>query len=115
MFELPEFVTLARQINEVITGKVIKKGSLGNAPHKFVWYNRTPNKFGALTRGKTVGKASAKGKWLFVALEPGYVLVLGECGGKVLFHIFSSGRSCIPDIRSTTSTKPRGDSSTAQS
>ena len=37
MFELPEFVTLARQINETLTGKVIKKGSLGNVAHKFVW------------------------------------------------------------------------------
>ncbi len=86
MFELPEFVTLARQMNEAITGKVIKQGSRGNTPHKFVWYNRTPGEFGALTHGKTVGEARARGKWLFVPLEPGYVLVLGECGGKVLFH-----------------------------
>lgn len=86
MFELPEFTTLAGQINETMMGKVIKRGSLGNSPHKFVWYNRTPGEFEALTRGKTVGKASSKGKWLFVPLEPGYVLVLGECGGKVLYH-----------------------------
>lgn len=86
MFELPEFVTLARQVNETLTGKVIKKGSLGNVAHKFVWYNRTPDEFEALTKGKTVGKASSKGKWLFVSLEPDYVLVLGECGGKVLYH-----------------------------
>jgi formamidopyrimidine-DNA glycosylase len=86
MFELPEFVTLAGQINETLAGKVIKKGSLGNAPHKFVWYNRMPDEFEALTEGKTIGKASSKGKWLFVSLEPGYVLVLGECGGKVLYH-----------------------------
>ncbi len=86
MFELPEFVTLARQINETLTGKVIKEASLGNTPHKFVWYNRSPTEFSALTPDRTVGKASARGKWLFVPLEPGYVLVLGECGGKVLFH-----------------------------
>lgn len=86
MFELPEFATLARQINETLVGKVIKKGSLGNIPHKFVWYNRTPDEFEALTEGKTIGKASSKGKWLFVSLEPGYVLVLGECGGNVLYH-----------------------------
>ena len=86
MFELPEFVTLAGQINETITGKVIQKGSLGNSPHRFVWYNRSADEFDALTRGRTVGTARAKGKWLFVPLEPGYVLVLGECGGKLLFH-----------------------------
>ena len=86
MFELPEYVTLAKQINETLTGKVIEQGSLGNTPHKFVWYNRTLGEFAALTRGKTVGKARAQGRWLFIALEPDYVLTFGECGGKVLFH-----------------------------
>ena len=86
MFELPEFATLARQMGDALTGKVIEQGNLGNSPHKFVWYNRAPDEFRALTKGKVVGKATSKGKWLFLPLEPGYVLVLGECGGKVLLH-----------------------------
>jgi formamidopyrimidine-DNA glycosylase len=86
MFELPEFVTLARQLNEVVQGRVVAQGSLGNVTHKFVWYNRTPGEFAALTRGRTVGRSSSRGKWLFVPLDPGYVLLLGECGGRVLYH-----------------------------
>ncbi len=86
MFELPEFATLARQMNETIKGKCIKQGSLGTTQHRFVWYNRKPAEFAKFTRGKVIGKAQAKGKWLFVSLEPGYVLVFGECGGKVLYH-----------------------------
>ncbi len=86
MFELPEFVTLAAQINQTLSGKVIRQGRLGNTPHKFVWYNQSPAEFERLTKGKTVGAARAKGKWLFVALEPGYVLLFGECGGKMLYH-----------------------------
>jgi formamidopyrimidine-DNA glycosylase len=86
MFELPEYVTLARQMDETLTGKRIRRGSLGNSPHKFVWYNRTPEEFSRLTGGKTVGRARAKGKWLFVPLDPGYVLLFGECGGRVLYH-----------------------------
>ncbi len=86
MFELPEYANLAKQFGETLEGKVLKKGSLGNLPHKFVWYNRTPDEFTRLTRDKRVGKATARGKWLFVPLEPGYVLVLGECGGRVLYH-----------------------------
>ena len=94
MFELPEFVTLARQINETVAGKVIRSGALGNSPHKFVWYNRTHDEFAGLTQGKTVGHATAKGKWMFVPLEPapdpdrgpGYILLFGECGGKLLYH-----------------------------
>ncbi len=86
MFELPEVATLSAQINQTLTGKVIRKGHLGNTPHKFVWYNRKPAEFERLTRGKTLGKSSARGKWLLLPLRPGYVLVFGEFGGKMLFH-----------------------------
>jgi len=86
MFELPEFTTLVKQMNETLKGKVIREGKLGNLPHKFVWYNRKPDEFARLTQGKRVGKTWAKGKWLFAPLEPGYVLVFGECGGKILYH-----------------------------
>ena len=86
MFELPECVTLTRQMNQVLRGKVVKRGRLGNSPHRFVWYNRKPAEFERLARGKTVGAAMARGRWMFVPLEPGYVLVLGECGGRLLFH-----------------------------
>jgi formamidopyrimidine-DNA glycosylase len=86
VFELPEFVTLARQMNETLEGKRIQHGSLGNSPHKFVWYNRTPEEFAQLIEGKTVGTARARGKWLFVPVNPGYILLFGECGGRVLYH-----------------------------
>jgi len=86
MFELPEYTTLAKQINKTLMGKMIKKGNLGNSPHKFVWYNRKHDEFTKLTRGKVIGKARARGRWLIVQLEPGYNLVLGECGGRILYH-----------------------------
>lgn len=86
MFELPEIATLAMQMRVDLQGKTIREGGLGNSPHKFVWYNRSHEEFARLTRWKVVGDARAKGRWLFLPLEPGYVLVLGECGGKVLLH-----------------------------
>jgi len=86
MFELPEYTNLARQMNETLQGRTIHSGSLGNSPHKFVWYNRDQDEFASLTQGKTIGKAHAKGRWLFIPLEPGYTLLFGECGGKILFH-----------------------------
>ena len=86
MFEIPEFVTLARQMNETLKGKKIRRGQLGNSPHKFVWYNRSHDEFEKLTKAKIVGEARTRGKWLFMPLEPGCVLLLGECGGKVLYH-----------------------------
>src|SRR5512142_551428 len=86
MFELPELSTLARQINKTLKGNRVTEGRLGNVTHKFVWYNRKPVEFTRLTRGKKIGEARARGKWLFVPLEPGYVLLFGECGGKMLYH-----------------------------
>jgi formamidopyrimidine-DNA glycosylase len=86
MFELPEVVTLTKQMNETLPGRIIERGELGNSPHKFVWYNRSHEEFEALTQGKMVGEAWSKGRWLFLPVEPGYVLLLGECGGKVLLH-----------------------------
>jgi formamidopyrimidine-DNA glycosylase len=86
MFELPEYSVLASQINDTLQGKVVRKGSLGNSPHKFVWYNQTREDFERLTHGKTVGRSSFRGRWMFIPLEPGYLLVFGECGGKILFH-----------------------------
>jgi len=77
---------LAQQMNATLTGKVIQQGQLGNSPHKFVWYNCSPEEFTALTAGKRIGPARVQGRWLSLSLEPGYVLVLGECGGRVLYH-----------------------------
>ncbi|HUI31566.1 MAG TPA: DNA-formamidopyrimidine glycosylase family protein [Candidatus Acidoferrales bacterium] len=94
MFEIPEYVTIAGQMAKSLTGKHIAGGSLGNSPHKFVWYNRKPREFEKIIKGKTVGKAYARGKWLFIPVEPGYILVFGECGGKILLH---ESASDLPD------------------
>jgi formamidopyrimidine-DNA glycosylase len=91
MFEIPEYVTMARQMAESLAGKRVTSGTLGNSPHKFVWYNRTPAEFAALVKGRTVGKAYSRGRWLFLPLQPGHVLVFGECGGKILLHTAGSG------------------------
>ena len=86
MFELPELVTLARQISDTLAGKVVSRGTLGNSPHKFVSYNRGHEEFSTLAAGKVVGQARARGRWLFVPLDPGYVLLCGELGGRLLYH-----------------------------
>jgi formamidopyrimidine-DNA glycosylase len=94
MFEIPEYVTIAGQMARSLTGKRIAGGSLGNSAHKFVWYNRKPHEFERIVRGKTVGKAYTKGRWLFIPVEPGYILVFGECGGRILLH---QSASELPD------------------
>ncbi len=86
MFELPELTTIADQMAATIEGKSVAKGTLGNAPHKFVWYNREHAEFAAIVAGLLVGRPHAEGRWLFIPLEPGYVMLLGEWGGRILYH-----------------------------
>lgn len=86
MFELPEVENFVKQINATLKGKTIRDGSLGNSPHKFVWYNRKPEEFKQLMSGKKVGQTLARGRWLFIDIEPGFVLVFGEMGGRLLYH-----------------------------
>ncbi len=86
MFELPEYINLAGQMNQYLLRKKIKTGNLGNSPHKFVWYNRSNAEFTALVTGKQVGEAFVRGRWLFIPLDEELILLLGECGGKMLYH-----------------------------
>ena len=86
MIELPEVVTLARQMNEALNGKRVASANRGNSPHKWVFYNRPPEEFAKIPVGKTVGEVRGEAKWIFAPLEPGFVLLIGETGGRVLFH-----------------------------
>jgi formamidopyrimidine-DNA glycosylase len=86
VFELPELTVIAAQMNDVLPGLTVAGGTLGHSPHKFVWYDREPEEFAALTAGLRAGPAWAEGKWLFLPLEPGYVLLLGEWGGRIRYH-----------------------------
>lgn len=85
MFELPEYQVLARQVNEALVGKTIRRGALSSHPHKFVWHNLSHEEFAHQSAGKRIGEARSQGKWLFIPLEPGCRLAIGEAGGKFLY------------------------------
>ncbi len=86
MFELPECAVISSQINKTLKGKIIESASLGNSPHKFVWYNMKHEEFAKSMKDKKIGEAYSRGRWMFVDINPGYVMVIGECGGKILYH-----------------------------
>ena len=86
MFEISEMINFKKQMEENLSGKRIIEGSLGNSPHKFVWYNRKPEEFSRLVAGKKVGSIRVIGRWLLIDLLEGYVLVFGECGGRIMLH-----------------------------
>ncbi len=83
MPELPEIYNLAKQMNAALPGKVVsavevRQEKCLNVPVK---------RFRSLLVRKTVGKITARGKWVFAELDPGarFLLSLGM-GGEALYH-----------------------------
>jgi formamidopyrimidine-DNA glycosylase len=65
MIELPEAVSIARQITETLAGKTIAACVRGNAPHKFAGYSGEPEMYAEILPGaswarpcRTVGTSS---------------------------------------------------------
>jgi formamidopyrimidine-DNA glycosylase len=91
MIELPEAITLADQINKTLAGKCLAGGMRGNSPHKFAFYNRDPEEYAAILSGRTLGRAMASGNTIRIPVEPGYLLVLGEGGERIVYHPNTAG------------------------
>lgn len=61
MIEIPEAVTLSRQLTERFAGKQIDRIIAGASPHKFAWYYGDPQSYTDITTGKTFHSAKAVG------------------------------------------------------
>ena len=86
MIEIPEATTIARQINAGLTGKHIADGCRGNSPHKFAFYNHTPEEYAEILKEKSIGTTSVNGSFILVSIEPEHTLLLG-CGGEhIVYH-----------------------------
>jgi len=86
MLELPEAVTLARQINETLTGKTIASARANTSPHKFAFYHGDPETYENTLQHRVVGASAAHGSLIFTAIGTEHVLVLGDGGLRVLYH-----------------------------
>ncbi len=93
MIEYPEAVTIARQISERLKGKRIAAGIRGNAPHKFAFYSGTAEEYANTLQGKTMGDAEAHGCLIKASIDPGYMLMLGGGGERILYH---EGAATLP-------------------
>ena len=86
MIELPEALTIARQMTDELRGKRILAGTRGNTPHKFAFYSRPPEEYEAILAGKKMGETRGHGSSIIASVDPGYVLVLGVGGERILHH-----------------------------
>lgn len=70
MIELPEAVTLARQMSETLPGKTIESVVVLQSPHKWAWFHGEPAEYPAKLRGRTVSGAEAFGGMVELSLGP---------------------------------------------
>ena len=61
MLELPESYTIARQINEHLTGKIISHIEILQTPHKFAFFNGAVDKYEEYLEGQVITGAAFQG------------------------------------------------------
>ena len=85
MIEMPEAVTISRQMNGEITGKIISAFSRGPLTHKFLWLNRPDEEFEGILKNIEVNGASSYGRSIYLYCED-HLLWWGDTGGRLLYH-----------------------------
>jgi formamidopyrimidine-DNA glycosylase len=85
MIEMPEAISIAKQMNSELSGKVLKGFSRGVLRHKFLWLNKTDEEFMEVTPNLKVLGASSYGRSIYLYLQ-NYLLWWSDTGGKLLFH-----------------------------
>jgi formamidopyrimidine-DNA glycosylase len=86
MLELPEAVTLTRQMNKTLTGKTIVSAKANVSPHRFAFYQGDPETYAEKLRNQIIGEATARGSLIATAIGTGRVLALGDGGLRILYH-----------------------------
>lgn len=84
MIELPEALTLAKQINDHLIGKVIRSAEAAHSPHKFAWYHGDPVDYPAKLQDSKVH--SARGIGMFVEITLSESMLLFNDGVNLRFH-----------------------------
>lgn len=75
MIEIPEALTLAKQINDTLRGKQIVEVVAGYTPHKFAWYNGDPQKYHEILKGKTINIAVGCGGMVDIRADNATILI----------------------------------------
>lgn len=86
MLELPEMLTIRRQMSAVLPGKVIQQISLLASPHKFAFLNHDPDRYVSHLSGQSIAGIENRGNYVMLHLQNRESLVLGDMGGRVLYH-----------------------------
>jgi len=78
MMELPEAITIARQISDGVAGKKIRRVLPPTKAHKFCWYAGDPAEYDAAVSGSTVQSADGFGIFVEMAFDNGKRLCFND-------------------------------------
>jgi formamidopyrimidine-DNA glycosylase len=84
MIEIPEGITIARQLTEHVAGKTVAGVTVGHSPHKFAWYFGESDEYEKMTVGKAV--SSARGFGSMVEAEIGDTKLIVSEGASLRYH-----------------------------
>lgn len=77
MIEIPEAVVLSKQIEDYLMGKKVVEVIANLSPHKFAWFEGSPEGYPGLLEGRTIDRAFSTGGFVEVALD-GVKLIFSE-------------------------------------
>lgn len=90
MLELPEVVTLSKQISHTLVGKTITQVFNATKPHRFTFYNNDPLKYGKLLVGRTILSSGGYGIFVDFCLSDGVTMNIAD--GVIVRHYHSGNR-----------------------
>ncbi|OGO31346.1 MAG: hypothetical protein A2136_06500 [Chloroflexi bacterium RBG_16_54_11] len=86
MIEMPEAATIARQMQETLTGKTFQGFARGALTHKFLWLSKDASEYDATLSGRQVTGARSFGRSIYLYVGEDHLLWFGELGGRILYH-----------------------------
>lgn len=78
MLELPEVITLSKQVAETLRGKTVTQVFNATKPHKFTFYNIDPSEYGAMLVGKKIESAAGYGIFVDIRFSDGIIMNISD-------------------------------------
>lgn len=86
MIELPEAITLAKQINDNLVGKSVVSVLPPIKEHKFCWFNGNPNDYDNVLKNAKITFAEAFGIYVEINFDNGFKLCIND-GVNIRFQV----------------------------
>ena len=84
MIEIPEAITLSKQLNKKVYGKIISNVVANHSPHKFAFFQGDPSKYNKLLSGQVIGESRGFGS--MVELSAGDRRIVLSEGANIRYY-----------------------------